>query len=102
MPSFSEILRSGCTRRSIRSEFRRGVVVTAALIAVGAVGLTGCRSDDGDAPVTPPPGGTTGTTVDPDEAAGTEGVPGTGLISIDGPATVDSSFGAATPEQGGG
>ena len=102
MPSFSEILRSGCTRRSVRSEFRRGVVVAAALIAAGAVGLTGCRNDDGDAPVTPPPAGTTGTTVDPEEAAGTAGAPGTGLITIDGPATVDSSFGAATPNSSGG
>jgi hypothetical protein len=75
------------------------VVVAAALIAAGAVGLTGCRSDDGDAPVTPPAGGTTATTIDPAEAAG---APGTGLISIDGPATVDSSFGAATPNSSGG
>jgi hypothetical protein len=102
MPSSSEILRSRCASRSIRSEFRRSVVVSVALIAAAAVGFTGCRDDDGDAPVTPPPGGTTGTTVDPDEAAGTVVTPGTGLISIDGPATVDSSFGAASQNQGGG
>jgi len=102
MPSTSEILRSRCAGRSIRSGIRRGGVVAAALIAAGAFGLAGCRSDDGDAPVTPPPAGTTGTTVDPEEAAGTGSTPGTGLISIDGPATVDSSFGAATPDQNGG
>jgi len=77
-------------------------VVAAALIAVGALGFTGCRSDDGDAPVTPPPGGTTATTIDPAEASGPDSTPGTGLISIDGPATVDSSFGAATPGEDGG
>ena len=77
-------------------------MVAAALIAAGALGITGCRSDDGDAPVTPPPGGTTATTIDPAEAAGPDATPGTGLISIDGPATVDSSFGAATPGEDGG
>ena len=102
MRSSSEILRSRCARRSIRSEFRRGGAVFAALIAVGVVGLVGCSGDDPDAPVTPPPGETTGTAVDPPAAANPGSTPGTGLISIDGPATVDSSFGAATPDPGGG
>ena len=100
MPSSSEILRSRYASRSIRSEFRRGAVA-ALLIAVGAGGIAGCSDDDPDAPVDPP-AGSTATTVDPEAAAGAGSVPGTGLISIDGPATVDSSFGAATPDQGGG
>jgi hypothetical protein len=77
-------------------------VLAAVLVAVGAFGLAACTDDDPDAPVTPPPGETTATTVDAATAAGTEVPPGTGIISIDGPATVDSSFGAATPDQSGG
>ena len=100
MPSSSENLRPGCASRSIHSEFRRGAVA-ALLIAVIAGGIAGCSNDDPDAPVDPP-GGSTATTVDPEAAAGADGAPGTGLISIDGPATVDSSFGAATPDQSGG
>jgi len=102
MRSSSEILRSRCAPRSIRSEFRRGGAVFAALIAVGVAGLVGCSGDDPDAPVTPPPAETTGTAVDPPAAANPGSTPGTGLISIDGPATVDSSFGAATPDPGDG
>jgi hypothetical protein len=102
MPSLPERLRSRCIGRSIRSGTTAGVLITAVLIAAGGVGVAGCRDDDGDAPVTPPPGGTTATTIEPNGAAGANGAPGTGLISIDGPATVDSSFGAATPGEGGG
>ncbi len=100
MRSPSEILWPRCASRTLRSEFRV-VVVVAALMASGAAGLVGCSDDDPDAPVTPPPGATTDTTVDPGEASA-DSVVGTGLISIDGPATVDSSFGAVTPDQGGG
>jgi hypothetical protein len=88
---------------------RPTITYVAAVTAVALAVLAGAScSSDTDVPADEP-GATTDvsgvqTTVAP-VASGvsvTDSVPTTGLVSIDGPATVDSAFGGASPGAGGG
>ncbi len=82
--------------------------VGVAVLVLGALGAAGCSDDEPEAPVPTPvetvgagsvaeAAGSTDTT---DSVAPATEPAGTGLITIDGPATVDSSFSGANPGGG--
>ncbi len=86
---------------------RSSIANRAAVAAVALATMVGasCTSDT-DAPADEPTAPTTAPIATPTSPAATtaptDSVPSTGLVSIDGPATVDSGFRAADPGDGGG